>query len=88
MTEAAIEPGFTRDLYVALGEHLEGDAWAVRVHYKAFVNWIWLGGVVMSLGGLLALMDKRYRIRERKRIGSEFGPQPTVENGAMAEARS
>jgi len=88
MTEAAIEPGFTRDLYVALGERLEGDAWSVRVHYKAFVNWIWLGGLVMSLGGLLALMDKRYRIRERKRIGSESGSQPTVENGAIVEAHS
>ena len=74
MTEAAIQPGFTRDLYVALGEPLEGDAWAVRVHYKAFVVWIWLGAVVMSLGALLALLDKRYRIRERK-VGSDNGQQ-------------
>ena len=82
MTEAAIEPGFTRDLYVALGEQLDGDAWAVRVHYKAFVNWIWLGAVVMSMGGLLALMDKRYRIRERNSAAAQIEPQPAVEEGA------
>ncbi len=64
MTEAAIETGFSRDLYVALGEPLGEGAWAVRVHYKAFVIWIWLGGLVMSMGGLLALTDKRYRLKK------------------------
>ncbi len=61
MTEAAIDPGLFRDLYVALGEPLGDDAWAVRVHYKPFVRWLWLGGVLMSLGGVLAVADKRYR---------------------------
>jgi len=65
MTEAAIDGGFTRDLYAALGENLGGQAWAVRVHYKAFVRWIWAGALMMSLGGLLALADKRYRIKRR-----------------------
>ncbi|WP_027709143.1 heme lyase CcmF/NrfE family subunit [Zooshikella ganghwensis] len=63
MTEAAIDPGITRDLYVALGEPLGEGAWAVRVHYKAFVRCIWLGALVMALGGVLAVLDKRYRRR-------------------------
>lgn len=61
MTEAAIDPGLTRDLYVALGEPLEGGAWAVRVQHKPFVRWLWLGGLLMTLGGLLAATDPRYR---------------------------
>ncbi len=61
MTEAAIDVGFWRDLYIALGEPLEDDAWAVRLHYKPFVRWIWLGAIFMSIGGLLAIADKRYR---------------------------
>ncbi|RVU30293.1 heme lyase CcmF/NrfE family subunit [Neptunomonas marina] len=65
MTEADIDPGFWGDLYVAMGEPLEGDAWAIRVQYKPFVRWIWLGGLMMTAGGLLAASDPRYR---RKRI--------------------
>ena len=61
MTEAAIDPGFTRDLYVALGEQLDDGAWAVRVQYKPFVRWLWLGGLLMTIGGILAAMDKRYK---------------------------
>ena len=61
MTEAAIDGRLMRDLYVALGEPLKGDAWAVRVYVKPFVRWIWLGGLLISIGGLLAVLDKRYR---------------------------
>lgn len=61
MTEAAIDASFTRDLYVALGESLNDGAWALRVHYEPFVRWIWLGALIMSLGGFLAVIDKRYR---------------------------
>jgi cytochrome c-type biogenesis protein CcmF len=61
MTEAGIDPGFTRDLYVSLGEPLEGTAWSVRLHYKAYVRWIWLGAILMAAGGLLAATDRRYR---------------------------
>ncbi len=61
MTEAALSPGVTRDLYVALGEPLGGDAWAVRVHVKPFVRWIWLGALLMALGGFVAAMDRRFR---------------------------
>ncbi len=66
MTEVGINPGFWRDLYVALGEPL-GDtgAWAVRIHFKPFVRWIWLGAILMSIGGGLAILDKRYRLSAR-----------------------
>jgi cytochrome c-type biogenesis protein CcmF len=61
MTEAAIDWGFTRDLYVSLGEPLDGDDWSLRLYYKPYVRWIWLGGVLMALGGILAITDRRYR---------------------------
>ena len=63
MTEAAIDPSLTRDLYVALGESLEGDAWSLRIYYKPLVRWIWLGGLFISIGALLAAFDRRYRLR-------------------------
>ena len=66
MTDAAIDAGLTRDVYVSLGEPLEGNAWAVRVYYKPFVDWIWGGCLLMALGGLFAVMDKRYRLRVKK----------------------
>jgi cytochrome c-type biogenesis protein CcmF len=66
MTEAAIDAGLTRDIYVSLGEELEDKAWAVRVYYKPFVDWIWGGCVLMALGGLLAMSDKRYRMKLKK----------------------
>jgi cytochrome c-type biogenesis protein CcmF len=61
MTEAAIDAGFTRDLYVSLGEPLEGSAWAVRVYFKPFVDWIWGGCFLMAVGGVLSVADRRYR---------------------------
>jgi cytochrome c-type biogenesis protein CcmF len=61
MTEADIDQGVFRDLYVAMGEPLDGEAWAVRVHYKPFVRWLWYGGTLMALGGLVTVTDKRYR---------------------------
>lgn len=67
MTEAGIDAGFFRDLYVALGEPLKDGAWAVRLHYKPFVRWIWLGSILMALGGLMAILDKRYRaVKQRQ----------------------
>ncbi len=67
MTEAAIDRSLLRDVYVSLGEPLDGNAWAVRVHIKPFVNWIWLGCVLMAVGGLLAIADRRYRRTVRRR---------------------
>jgi cytochrome c-type biogenesis protein CcmF len=61
MTEAGIDAGFTRDLFVALGEPLGDDAWAVRLQYKPFIRWIWGGGILMALGAVIAVLDKRYR---------------------------
>ena len=66
MTEADINAGLFRDLYVALGEHLGGGAWAVRLHYKPFVRWMWLGSLIMAFGATLAATDKRYRIAVRQ----------------------
>ncbi len=67
MTEAAIDAGLTRDLYVSLGEPLDdqGTAWAVRVYHKPFVRFIWLGALMMMAGGLLAAADRRYRTGSR-----------------------
>ena len=64
MTEAAIDGGLTRDLYAALGEELDDGSWAVRLYYKPFVRWIWYGGALMALGGLLCMLDPRYRLRK------------------------
>lgn len=64
MTEAAIDGGLTRDLYAALGEELDDGSWAVRLYYKPFVRWIWYGGLLMAFGGLLCLLDPRYRLKK------------------------
>ncbi|QEL63700.1 cytochrome c-type biogenesis protein CcmF [Oryzomicrobium terrae] len=70
MTEAAIDTGFTRDVYVSLGEPIDKNqpegAWAVRVYHKPFVDWIWWGCLMMAAGGLLAASDRRYRVRAKR----------------------
>ena len=67
MTEAAIDPGVFRDLFVAMGEPIgEQGAWAIRLHYKPFVRWIWAGAIAMALGAFMTLADRRYR-RARRR---------------------
>ena len=66
MTEAAIDVGLTRDIYVSLGEELPDKSWAVRVYYKPFVDWIWGGCLLMALGGVLAISDRRYRIKLKR----------------------
>jgi cytochrome c-type biogenesis protein CcmF len=73
MTEAAIDTGFTRDLYVSLGEPVgpSGQAWVVRVYFKPFVDWIWGGCLLMALGGGLAASDRRYRATRRERAAEE-----------------
>jgi cytochrome c-type biogenesis protein CcmF len=76
MTEAAIDPGFTRDLYVALGEVVGGEVWILRVYVKPFIDWIWAGCLLMGLGGLLAVTDRRYRVRATR-------PGPEVEPAAV-----
>ena len=71
MTEAAIDPGLTRDLYVSLGDPLEGGYWLVKAQHKPFVDWIWAGCLIMALGGLLAASDRRYRVAAREPRGAE-----------------
>jgi cytochrome c-type biogenesis protein CcmF len=71
MTEAAIDTGFLRDLYVSLGEPLEGEKWLLRVQHKPFIDWIWGGCLIMALGGLLAASDRRYRVTRPERRAAE-----------------
>src|SRR5260221_4470637 len=66
ITEGAIVPGFTRDLYVSLGDSVSTTAWIVRVQHKPFVDWIWGGCLLMALGGALAASDRRYRLATRQ----------------------
>jgi cytochrome c-type biogenesis protein CcmF len=67
MTEVAIDRGITRDVYVSMGEPLgEGRAWSMRLYVKPFVNWIWGGCLLMAIGGLLAVADRRYRVTSRQ----------------------
>ncbi|MCB1692993.1 MAG: heme lyase CcmF/NrfE family subunit [Pseudomonadales bacterium] len=74
MTEAAIDPSPFRDLYVALGESVDNGAWAVRVHYKPLVRWIWWGGILVAFGGFLTVADKRYRAIRVKRAMAVGAP--------------
>jgi cytochrome c-type biogenesis protein CcmF len=75
MTEAAIRSRLAGDIYVALGQPAQGDAWVVRVYYKPFVTWIWGGCVLMALGGALAASDRRYRTarREQEALAPQAG---------------
>ncbi len=63
MTEAGIHPTWNKDLFVALGDQLGGDAWSVRIQYKPMIRFIWIGAFVMALGGLISVTDRRYRQR-------------------------
>jgi len=89
MTEAAIDPGLFRDVYVALGDPIvingqHDGSWAVRVHYKPFVRWIWLGAIFMALGGVLSMLDKRYRRRKsntaKEPVVADLLTQPVSNN--------
>ncbi|GKW50589.1 heme lyase CcmF/NrfE family subunit [Halomonas sp. NCCP-2165] len=71
MTQVALRPGLFRDLYVAMGEDLEDGSWAIRIQYKPFVRWLWLGGLLMAAGGVLAVADRRYRRRATAPAGKE-----------------
>jgi cytochrome c-type biogenesis protein CcmF len=83
MTEAAIDYSFTRDVYAAMGEELEGGAWTVRVFHKPFINWMWIGGLLIVLGGGFAASDRRYRIALRK-AESTATPDAASTQGAKA----
>jgi len=76
MTEAAIDTGFTGDLYVSLGEPVADGAWGVRLYRKPFVDWIWGGCFLMAIGGFLSLSDRRYRVRREAAAGA-LAAQPS-----------
>ncbi|WJW76492.1 heme lyase CcmF/NrfE family subunit [Thiohalobacter sp. IOR34] len=79
MTEAAIDAGLTRDLFVALGEPLgEAGAWSLRLYHKPFIRWIWFGCLFMAIGGLLAATDRRYRLEARRAAASTAAPLAEV----------
>jgi len=80
MTEASIDAGWDRDLFVALGDSLGNGAWSVRIQYKPLIRWIWFGCAVMALGGIVAMTDRRYRVPASERR--------TAEAGAAAEGRA
>ncbi|WP_229333422.1 heme lyase CcmF/NrfE family subunit [Glaciecola sp. MH2013] len=73
MTEAGIHTTLTRDLFVALGEPLSNNGWAVRLYYKPFVVWIWGGAFIMCVGGIFSMSDKRYRIKKMAKWKSVIG---------------
>ena len=86
-TESDIDPGFTRDLYVALGEPLgEGGAWSVRVYLKPFIRWIWLGALMMMLGGFVAASDRRFRVLSGQAADAPAKPEPAALGGQTADA--
>ena len=61
LAKTAIDANLWRDLYVALGEPLDNNAWSLRIYYKPFIRWIWGGGLLIILGGVLALMQRRQK---------------------------
>ena len=81
LAEAGIDAGITRDIYVALGEPLDGGDWSVRLYVKPMIRWIWLGAVLMMLGALVAASDRRYgRVRHTvSRRAGELHPNTAME---------
>ncbi|GAA0292991.1 heme lyase CcmF/NrfE family subunit [Rhodovulum strictum] len=75
-TEAALDLGVFRDIYLVIGDPQEGGGWAVRSHIKPFANWIWGGSIIMGLGGLLSLSDRRVRVAAGARKDSGAAPLP------------
>ena len=79
LSQAAIDTGLTRDLFVALGDAVDEKTWTLRIQVKPFMNWIWAGCIFMAVGGLLALADRRYRVLAARRL------EPST---TLAESRS
>jgi cytochrome c-type biogenesis protein CcmF len=77
MTEAGIDAGLTRDLYVSMGEPMGNGLWSLRMYHKPFVRWIWLGAIFMALGGVLVIADKRYRTVLQSRTKSAENEIPS-----------
>lgn len=73
MTEAGIGGNLFRDLYVSLGEELDNDDWSIRIYFRPFVRWIWIGAMFMAIGGFVAASDKRYRYKLRQNGNVDLG---------------
>ena len=73
MTEAGIRAGLDKDLFVALGDQLGNNTWSVRIQYKPLIRFIWLGAMIMALGGLIAISDRRYRVNVREKVVDKSG---------------
>lgn len=83
-TEMAIDAGFLRDLFITLGEQKEGDSWSMTIYVKPFVRWIWLGAIFMTMGGILAAADKRYRrLRRRQTESADAKPGSNTVGGEL-----
>jgi len=87
MTESAIQRSVFRDLYVSMGEPVGQDTWIVQIRNKPVVNWIWVGCVIMALGGLLAASDRRYRLAIRRQEKTEPAPAKRGAAGVPVHAR-
>jgi cytochrome c-type biogenesis protein CcmF len=82
-SKAAISVGWARDLFVAMGDPLGANAWSMRIQYKPLVRYIWLGAIVMALGGLIAATDRRYRVKVPVAAqGMVSPPNPRAELGS------
>jgi cytochrome c-type biogenesis protein CcmF len=79
MTEAAIDSGLFRDLYVSLGEPVDAQTWIFRVQHKPMIGWIWWGCLLMAFGGLLAATDRRYRLAKRQAAATDLAMAQSVE---------
>ncbi|GMM68297.1 heme lyase CcmF/NrfE family subunit [Alteromonas sp. MTD1] len=87
MTEAAIHSTIARDLFIAMGEPLDNGAWAIRIYIKPFVIWLWAGAVVMAIGGIFSISDKRYRMAKVKKVKNAFAAMKgsnVVSNSSVA----
>ena len=87
MTEAAIHSTIARDLFIAMGEPLDNGAWAIRIYIKPFVIWLWAGAVVMAIGGIFSISDKRYRMAKVKKVKNAYAAMKgsnAVSNSSVA----
>ena len=87
MTEAAIHSTIARDLFIAMGEPLDNGAWAIRIYIKPFVIWLWAGAVVMAIGGIFSISDKRYRMAKLKKVKNAYAAMKgsnAVSNSSVA----